>query len=146
MDGVGGIIGEVLKFNGETDVLFTINGCVGDTLCGSTGSLLSVSETDGSAITVAVVAADAAIDGAGGGGDDGVAVVVAAVIIVVVCGIVGTTGATGSGVFNNCGVDAGAVAVDVAVLVVGVFVADATDCLRERPIRFTCVDGTPMLY
>lgn len=56
---------------------------------------------------------------------------------------IGTTGA-GSGVFNVCG----EVAAEVTVLVVVgiVVVVEATDCLRARPIRFNCVDGTPMLY
>lgn len=137
----------MLKVDGGTFVSFTINGCVGDALFSSTGSLLTVS-TEDSAITVAVVATAAAANGAGGGGADEVfdVVVAAAVIIVVVCGVVGTTCVIGSGIFNVCGVDVVPVAFDGAVLVVGVFVADATDCLRERPIRFTCVDGIPMLY
>lgn len=64
----------------------------------------------------------------------------------VICGVivVGTI-CIGSVVLRDCGdVD---VVVDVAVLVVvGVFAVDATDCLRERPIRFNCADGTPILY
>lgn len=57
------------------------------------------------------------------------------------CGIVGTIG-TVSGDFNACG----DVVTEVIVLVFGVIVPEATDCLLERPIRFNCADGIPMLY
>lgn len=44
------------------------------------------------------------------------------------------SGGVGSGVFRSCGITD-----EDAVLVVGVF-AEAIDCLRDRPIRFTCPD------
>lgn len=62
-------------------------------------------------------------------------------MVTIVCGDVFTAGVVGSGVFIGCVV----VLVVEAVLVFSVFAA-ATDCLRERPIRFTWVVGVPILY